>query len=202
MQRHRAPIIGLAGGIGAGKSAVAAVLADAGCVVTDSDADGRAALDDPEIRATIVEWWGEDVLDAAGMIDRSAVARIVFGDPAERRRLEALTHPWIETRRRRQFADAPPDTPALVIDAPLLFEVGLDAECDAVIFVDTPRQIRLERLQRSRGWDEDELSRREESQLPLDGKRSRADYVIRNDGDSDDLIGQTRSILSEITESR
>jgi dephospho-CoA kinase len=202
MNRSRAPIIGLAGGIGAGKSAVAGALRDEGCVVVDSDAAGRAALKDPEVRATVVEWWGDDVLDTDGAIDRSAVARIVFRDLEQRRRLEALTHPWIESRRRAQFDAAPPGTPALVIDAPLLFEVGLDSECDAVIFVQTPRQTRLERLRATRGWDEDELVRREESQLPLDVKQSRADYVLRNDGDLNALVGQTRSILSEITESR
>jgi dephospho-CoA kinase len=194
------PIIGLAGGIGAGKTAVAKALADLGCVVTHSDDDGRAALRDPEIRDTLVEWWGRDVLDADGHVDRGAVARIVFADDNERRRLENLTHPWIEARRLTQFEHAPEDAPALVIDAPLLFEAGLSDACDAVIFVDCPRNERLARVRATRGWDEEELKRREESQLPLDAKRSRADYVIRNVGDLAGMEAQVRTVLSEIVE--
>ena len=180
-------MIGLSGGIGAGKSTVGRILAELGCVVTESDADGRAALRDPDIRAQLVEWWGEGILDGDGNVDRSSVARIVFTDREQRARLESLTHPWIERRRREQWESAPPDAPALVIDAPLLFETGLDAECDAVIFVDADRSIRARRVAEERGWSEAELTRREESQMLLDEKRSRADYVIENDGDREQL---------------
>ena len=192
------PVIGLAGGIGSGKSAVAEILADLGCVVAHSDEMGRAALREEAIRDQLVAWWGEGILDEDGEIDRSAVARIVFADPEQRRRLEALTHPWIESRRAEQFAAAPPNTPALVIDAPLLFEAGLDERCDAVIFVDAERQVRLARLKAGRGWEEADLRRREDSQLPLDVKRSGADYVIQNDGNLSDLAAQVRLVLSQI----
>ncbi|MDY7107947.1 MAG: dephospho-CoA kinase [Planctomycetota bacterium] len=194
-------MIGLAGGIGSGKSAVADILADLGCVVAHSDEMARAALRDPDIRAQLVQWWGNDILDDEGEIDRRAVAHIVFADAGQRRRLEGLTHPWIEARRAEQFAAAAPDAPALVIDAPLLFEAGLEEACDAVLFVDTPRQTRLTRLRAARGWEEADLKRREDSQLPLDVKRSRADYVIQNDGDLSDLVAQVRPILSQIVAS-
>jgi dephospho-CoA kinase len=195
------PIIGIAGGIGAGKSAVAKALVQLGCVVSHSDHEARAALRDPVIRDTLVAWWGDDILDTAGAVDRAVVAQIVFEDPDQRRRLEALTHPWIEARRRELFEDAPAESPALVIDAPLLFETGLDHQCDAVIFVDAPRELRLRRVVVSRGWDDAELSRREESQLPLDEKRSRADYVLQNDGEMSDLVDQVHPVLSRIVES-
>ncbi|MHC5004807.1 MAG: dephospho-CoA kinase, partial [Planctomycetota bacterium] len=172
------PVIGLSGGIGAGKSTVADLLAGFGCVVTRSDDDGRAALRDPEIRATIVGWWGREVLGPDGEIDRGAVARIVFADPAQRVRLEALTHPWIEARRVEQWRRAPAGAPAFVIDAPLLFEAGLDGQCDAVIFVDADPAVRLRRVREGRGWDEAELTAREDSQMPLDAKRAKADYVV------------------------
>src|SRR5688572_6841261 len=160
---NRKPIIGLAGGIGSGKSAVAKILAELGCIVSDSDAAARAALRDPQIKATLIKWWGDRILDSSksgphrGEIDRSAVAKIVFNDPAQRRRLEQLTHPWIETKRRELFSKSAKAT-AFVIDAPLLFEAGLDAECDSVIFVETSRATRFARLAASRGWTEAELA--------------------------------------------
>lgn len=178
------------------------MLAELGCVVADSDSAARAALEDPVVRDRIVAQWGNEILDDAGRIDRSKMAAIVFSDPEQRRRLESMTHPWIEARRREQFDAAPEDAPALVIDAPLLFEAGLDAECDAVIFVDAPREIRLARVRDNRGWDEAELRRREDSQLPLDEKRFRADDIVINNGDVSELEAQVRRSLGKIVETR
>jgi dephospho-CoA kinase len=194
----RKPVIGLAGGIGSGKTEVARILAGLGCVVADADAIARQALREPQVRDTLVGWWGDDVLDADGEIDRAAVASIAFGDAEERRRLEALVHPRVEARRRELFDAAPPEAPALVIDAPLLFEAGLDAACDAVIFVDADEAIRRERVASSRGWEAAELARREESQLPLDEKRERADYVLRNNGELSELTARVRRLLRTI----
>lgn len=201
-RRDGPPIIGLAGGIGAGKTAVANILAELGCVVANSDALARQALGEPAIRETIVKWWGRAVLDAEGGLNRSAIAGIVFNDPQQRRRLEQLVHPWVESRRRDLFTRAAPRTPALIIDAPLVFEAGLDAECDAIIFVEAPRDARLARVQAERGWDAAELARREQSQLPLDDKRSRADHVVENNGDLASLRHVVRRVLKTIIESR
>lgn len=197
-EAHRVPVIGLCGGVGAGKTEVARLLAELGCVVVNSDELARQALRDPAIVAALKQWWGDGILDSTGMVDRSRVAAIVFNDPAERRRLEGLTHPWIERRRRAIFAAAPPGTKALVIDAPLLLEVGLDRECDAVIFVEADQAARLARVRQSRGWDERELNRREAAQLPLDEKRRRADDIIVNTGDLNSLREQVRRVFEQI----
>ncbi len=198
--------IGLAGGIGAGKSTVARILADLGCLVVDSDALGREALGDPAIRDTLVGWWGQGILDAQGRIDRAAVARIVFSSPQQRKRIESIVHPWIEARRRVMFEQAAHDherdTPALVIDAPLLFEAGVDKQCDVVLFVEAGRDTRLARLASSRGWDGEQVSKREESQLALDEKRTRSDIVITNNGDLRALTEQVRRALYEIVQPR
>ncbi|MCI0362988.1 MAG: dephospho-CoA kinase [Phycisphaerales bacterium] len=205
--QNRRPIIGLAGGIGAGKSAVAKILAELGCVVSDSDVAARAALRDPQIKATLIKWWGDRILDSSksgphrGEVDRSAVAKIIFNDPAQRKRLEQLTHPWIEAKRRELFSKEPAKATAFVIDAPLLFEAGLDSECDSVIFVETSRATRLARLAASRGWNEAEMALREQSQMPLDAKRDRADYVVENNGDLGELKAQVRRVLDQIVES-
>ena len=195
---NRVPLIGIAGGIGAGKSSVARILGELGCVVSESDAAARAALHEPHIRDELVRWWGSGIVNPQGAIDRSAVASIVFSNPGERRRLERLTHPWIEARRKELFARAPADAPALVIDAPLLFEAGLDSECDAVIFVDSSRSNRLQRVAADRHWNDAELDIREQSQLALDEKRSRADYIVTNDGDWSELKAQVRGVLQQI----
>lgn len=184
----RPPVIGLAGGIGAGKSQVAATLAELGCLVSDSDADARAVFAEPSVIETLRSWWGDEVVADDGTIERSEVARRVFADPEQRIRLEELVHPAIHARRRARFEAAGPGTRALVIDAPLLFEAGLDAECDAILFVDAPREVRLERVRRHRGWDEAELERREAAQWPVDRKRERADAVVENAVEDDPTL--------------
>ena len=195
------PIIGITGGIGAGKSTVARILSELDCFVVDSDDLARQALLDPVVLETLVQWWGREILDPQGQIDRRAVAEIVFTRPTERERLESLVHPWIENRRLALFKTAPDAAPALVIDAPLLVEVGIDEKCDAVIFVNSDRSLRLDRLTQNRGWSDQELVQREESQMPLDAKRIRADYVIDNDGDLTSLTEQVRQTLHEIVQS-
>jgi len=196
------PIIGLTGGIGSGKSEVSKILAELGCVVADSDGMARQVLKEEDVRDEIVRWWGHRVLDDAWQVNRAAVASIVFNDPEQRKKLEGLVHPRVEAMRRALFASAADSAPALVIDAPLLVEAGLDAECDSIWFIDAPREQRLERVRAQRGWDADELARREESQMPLDEKRSRADHVIANDGDRQHLSEQVRRFLNEILGAR
>lgn len=198
------PVIGLAGGIGSGKSTVAGMFARLGCLVVDSDARARAALDRPDVRAEIVRWWGDRVLgapDETGVrrIDRAKVAQIVFADAAQRARLESLVHPIVRQDRAQAVREgAAAGARAVVVDAPLLFEAGLDADCDAVVFVDAPREARLRRVRESRNWDEAELDRREAAQLPLQSKRSRADYRISNDGALPDLEREVARVLADI----
>lgn len=193
------PIIGLAGGIGSGKSAVAALLEELGCVVFRADRVAKEALNDPDIRQQIVSRWGDLLIDDSDWVDTRAIADIVFVDARERKWLENIVHPWVEQRRREYFSQAPPNTPALVIDAPLLYEAKLNELCGAVIFVDTPPHTRLKRLQQTRQWTEEELQRREDCQFPLDEKRTRADYVIENHGDMQFLRQQVHRIFNQIT---
>jgi dephospho-CoA kinase len=106
-----------------------------------------------------------------------------------------------EARERLMAASADdPTVPAFVWDTPLLFETGLSHKCDAVVFVDVPQTVRLARVQGSRGWDAGELSRRENSQMPLDTKRKLSQYVLENTADADAVRGQVRAVLSRILE--
>lgn len=192
-------ILGLAGGVGSGKSAVAAILGELGFVVSDSDAGARAVLERADVIEELVQAFGNGVLDANGKPDRKAIADAVFGDDAKRRTLEAIVHPRLHEERAARIAAARSKNAAgVVIDAPLLFEAGVDAECDAVIFVDTPREVRLRRVIEGRGWSEAELDRREAAQMPLSEKRERSDAVVSNDGDPAALRAQVMSALEAI----
>lgn len=189
------PVIGLVGGIGSGKSLVASQLRQLGCLVCDSDAMARDVLRDPRVRDQLIQWWGSGIVDRDGEIDRGRVAAIVFAREEERRRLEGLVHPVVEARREALFANPPPGTKALVIDAPLLLEAGLGEKCDAIFFVDAPRAVRLARVAATRGWTPDEVDRREAAQWPLDRKREAADTVLRNDDDPASLRQQVAQAL-------
>jgi dephospho-CoA kinase len=202
MSKARVPVIGVVGGIGSGKSEVARALGRLGCVVADSDALAREILTRPAVRDELVAWWGAGVLGADGQVDRAAVARIVFNDPWARRRLEGLVHPLIHAERRelidRVAREGAGTVPAVVVDAPLLFEAGVDRECDAVIFVEAPWEVRLERVKRTRGWDAAELERREAAQMPLEEKRRRSGFVVDNGGSRADVDGRARQVLERV----
>ncbi len=188
MAGGRKPIIGLIGGIGAGKSFVAGLLGQLGCIVIDSDAVARHAWLDAAVRRSLVPLLRDRGIDPT---DRRAVARAMFADTTLRRAVEAVIHPFIHSHRNgiMQAGAADPHVRAFVWDSPLLLEAGLGGECDAILFVDTPQSVRQNRV-RSRGWDAGELARRESAQLPLEEKRRRATDVI--DGTSDAQAMQTQ----------
>ncbi len=193
------PVIGIVGGIGAGKSSVARVFGDLGCVISDSDASVREIMGDRRVISQLVEWWGKEVLGADGSVDRRRVAEIVFENDFDRRRLEGLIHPMVHQRRRELVARAiESGAHGVIIDAPLLFEAGVDAECDAVVFVDTSERIRQVRVQETRGWGAGELSKREKTQLGLEHKRKRSDYTVANNGSPEELNGRVARVLAMI----
>lgn len=196
------PVIGLLGAPGSGKSAVAGALAALGCGVIDADRLGREAIQQDAVVQQLRLWWGDEILDVQGKIDRPAVGRIVFNRPAELKRLEALTHPIVNAGRRAlraQYA-ADPACCAIIEDCPLLLETGLEAECDALIYIEVDRPTREERVLRTRGWDAAELARRESRQWPLDIKRQSADYVFGNANGLSDLQPRVEPILRRILE--
>ncbi|HYE62323.1 MAG TPA: dephospho-CoA kinase [Phycisphaerales bacterium] len=191
-------ILGLTGGIGAGKSAVARLLEQRNFLLIDSDKDAKEALDRPEVRSQLVQWWGDRVLTPEGTANRKAIAEIIFSDPAQRARLEALIHPLVKADRAQVIARAAREhRRGVVVDAPLLFEAGSDKECDFVLFIDAPRDQRLARVA-SRGWDEAELTRREIAQLPLEEKRRRADTTIVNDSTIEALQARVDLALNDL----
>ncbi|MGA2581833.1 MAG: dephospho-CoA kinase [Tepidisphaeraceae bacterium] len=199
MFQHK-PIIGIVGGIGSGKTFVARAFGELGCVFIDSDELVHRAYEDPAIQQEIRNVWGAAVFDSQGQVNRSALGKLVFADPTQRTRLEAILHPYIARLRDQIMEDAAdqPQVPAFIWDAPLLIEAGLSSQCDAVVFVDAPLELRIARVAQSRGWDSAELLKREKLQLPLDKKKEIADYVIDNTADADIIRRQVRDVFPRI----
>jgi dephospho-CoA kinase len=177
-------VLGLIGGIGSGKSQVAAMLAKRRALVIDADTVGHDLLAQRAVRERLLARFGSGILaaDSTATIDRRALGSIVFADPAALKDLEAILHP----RMRRQFertiarVAAEGTASAIVLDAAILLEAGWNTLCDKVVFVDAPRGERLKRLTAQRGWDERVLAARERAQWPLDHKKQMADIVLRN----------------------
>jgi len=191
-------IIGLAGGIGSGKSTLAQALGSLGFLVIDFDAEVRGLLNQPDVQETLRSWWGEAVIAQDGSTDRAKVSQIVFDSAEDRRRLESLIHPRLMRGREDLLRQArAASARGVVLDAPLLFESGLDRACDAVIFVEAPEALRRARAA-GRGWGPDEVSRRESVQLPIEEKRRRSGYIFNNEGTPADLLDQARRIVATL----
>jgi dephospho-CoA kinase len=194
----RTPVLGLVGGIGAGKSTVADALVRHGGKVVAGDPLGHEALEQPDIRVRIVEIWGErGILTPDGKVDRKKFGRIVFPSPVERSRLEHLVHPYIEQRIREEIdkASADPAVKFVILDAAIMLEAGWDGVCDKLVYVDAPRPVRLERVQRQRKWTDQDLANREAVQMPPEKKKERADAVIDNGGSPEATIAQVDELV-------
>lgn len=177
-------LIGLTGGIASGKSTVSAMLRELGAAVFDSDATVRA-LQEPgqPVYTAIVREFGPGVVGPDGRLDRQVLGARVFSDPELRRRLEQIVHPAVRERMWAEVAAARErGAPALVVDSPLLFEVGLHQQVDQVwvVYVDAETQRR--RLMARSGLDADEAQRRIEAQMPLAEKVKLAHLVVDNNG--------------------
>jgi dephospho-CoA kinase len=183
--------VALTGGIGSGKSSVAARLEALGAVVVDADAIAREVVErgTPGLAAVVAEF-GDDVLAEDGSLDRAAMAAIVFADPERRRSLEAIVHPLVAARSAELLAAAPANA-VVVYDVPLLAEshgTGRDrtGEFDAVVVVEAPLEVRVARL-KARGLSEDDARARIAAQVTDADRRAIADHVILNGGGLDDL---------------
>ncbi|WP_089157143.1 dephospho-CoA kinase [Micromonospora sp. NBS 11-29] len=174
--------VGLTGGIGSGKSAVASRLAGLGAVIVDSDRIAREVVaPGTEGLAEVVAAFSERVLDADGALDRAALGALVFGDETARRRLEAITHPRVRARAAELVAAAPADA-VVVNDVPLLVEVGLAPTYHLVLVVQAAVPTRMARLARDRGMDPAEAERRIAAQADDARRREVADVLLTNDG--------------------
>jgi dephospho-CoA kinase len=186
--------VGLTGGIGAGKSEVARLLASYGAVLVDSDRIAREVVEPgtPGL-AAVVEEFGPQVLAPDGTLDRARLGKIVFSDPDRRAALNAIIHPLVRQRAAESEAAAPPDA-VVVQDVPLLAENGLAPLYDLVVVVDASDATRLDRLVRLRGMAEDEARSRMAAQATREERLAVADLVIDNDGPLEALAPQVERV--------
>ncbi|HWG53998.1 MAG TPA: dephospho-CoA kinase [Gemmatimonadaceae bacterium] len=175
-------LVGLTGNIASGKSTVARLLAAHGATIIDADALARRAVEpgSPALRA-IVARWGNALLLDDGTLDRAALRRIVFANPAELEALNAMVHPEVRRLRDEDVAAARARDDRLVVcDIPLLYEQDMEREFARVILVHAPEDVRLERLMRDRGLSRDDAMLMIVAQMPAELKRARADLVVEN----------------------
>ena len=197
-------IIGLTGGIAAGKSTVSARWAEHGAVVVDADQLARQAVapGSPGL-AQVAERFGPDVLAADGSLDRPALGAIVFADPDARRALEGITHPevWRLAQRAFDAAEAGDPDAVVVYDVPLLAEAAESRPIrfDAVVVVDAPAAQRIERLVEHRGMDRAEAERRVASQASDADRLALADHVVDATGSLDDTIRSADEVWARVS---
>jgi dephospho-CoA kinase len=182
-------VVGLTGGIGSGKSTVAALLAAHGAVVVDADLLAREAVA-PGTRglADVVARFGPAVLAPDGTLNRQALADLVFADPAALADLNAIVHPVVRAAIADRLAalDGGP-APLVVLEIPLLVESGRSYGASAVIVVDCPEEVAVRRLVEGRGMDEADARRRMAAQASRADRLAAADLVIDNSGSRDEL---------------
>lgn len=192
-------VAGLIGGIGSGKSAVAAEFARRGARVITADTLGHEALRQPDIKARLISRWGPAILDERSEVSRRKVAAIVFArtprGQEERKALEDLVFPYIRRRAAEEIAAAGNANALIVLDAAVLLEAGWDSLCNRVVYVHTPREARLRRLAEGRGWTTKEIEEREMAQLSLTDKASRAEDAVDNSGPPEALGPQVKRLL-------
>lgn len=195
------PLIGITGGIGTGKSTVAEILRGLGAITFSADEAAREVLQPGSAGLTeVIASFGPQVIGPDGALDRARLAEIVFADSDARERLEDITHPRILKLLRDQIDDArqrnPPET-LIAVEAPLLFEAGMEDWFHHIVVVTASEDNQIARLRERSNLTQDEARARIRAQMPLAEKASRAHHEIQNDGTLDDLRSQVKELWKE-----
>ncbi|MEN6385226.1 MAG: dephospho-CoA kinase [Phycisphaerales bacterium] len=197
---NQKPIIGILGGISSGKSTVARQFEALGCGVIDADRIAKDLLSDNDVKNEIRCVLGGNVFDSGGNIDKPKMAEAMFNDPSAVKAVNAIIHPRVMERTEKLIEQYQSDKgiKAVVLDIPLLMEVGWETRCDKLVFVACDEQIRLKRAAKKGNLDEKLLKKREKFQISLDKKRSISHYIINNNEDLSELTIQISEIFPAI----
>jgi dephospho-CoA kinase len=194
------PVIGIVGGIGSGKSTVAREFGKLGCAVIDADAMAHELLEEPSVRDEVVRLLGSTIVGPEGRIDRRRMGQLVFDDPAKLAALNGIIHPRVLARTEASIVQyqRDPGVAAIVLDIPLLVDVGWANRCDRVLFVQCDLRRRVQRAARHGTLSEQDIKIRENFQISLDEKAKLADNTIDNNSELSTLVKQIKTIFSEI----
>jgi len=194
-------VIGVTGGVGTGKSTVAKMFQRLGAVVLDADAMAHRAMEPKRVVwRRIVKAFGEEVLNGDQTINRRRLAELVFRDAHRRAQLEEIVHPHVARQMRREVhrLRRARRIPAVVLDVPLLVEVGARGWVDALVVVTAPPTIQRRRLARAYGWSAQETDERRAAQLKLSAKAALADDVVDNSDGVDATRTQVKRIWNKL----
>jgi len=198
-------IIGILGNIGSGKSTVAVEFAKLGCGVIDADHIVHALLAEESVRAQVILAFGSVVLTETDRIDRVKLAEEAFGNDENIEKINKILHPPVLNRCTELIEELNkrPEIKAIVLDMPLLLEVGWGEKCDKLVFVDCPKPLRDARMGEKEDIYKKNLKKREKFQIPLYKKAEIAHYTVNNNSDLTALAVQVKRIfMNIITESR
>lgn len=197
------PVIAIVGGIASGKSTVAAEFARLGCTVLDADRMAHDLLAEPNVQQELVSFFGAEILDDCGRIDRRKLADYAFSGPEQVQAINGILHPRVmeQCLRRIEQCRQDPDCRGIILDAPLLLEAGWEGRYDCLIFVDCPPQERTVRAAR-KGLSPEDIKKRENFQISLDKKRAKAHYIIQNNSDRFAVAEQVRRIFATMNDNR
>lgn len=188
-------LIGLTGSLGSGKSTVLKIFEQLGARTISADAVVHDLLEDEEIKKELKAMFGQEIFDNDGQIDRKKLAQLVFSDQEARKRLEELLHPLVYERVNDFYQEQPQGI--TVAEIPLLFETGSQSRFHKVITVYTTPEISVKRL-KARGMTPDEIEARLKSQLPIETKLEKADFIIDNSRGLDATKKQVQEIMAQL----
>lgn len=184
-------LVGLTGGIGAGKSTVAQLFEERGVPIVDADAIARDVVKPGEpALAELVEHFGDSILGAGGELNRGKLAEVAFADAESNEALNAIMHPAISAETAKRIDALRGDHSVIVHDVPLLVEAGLAGNYDLTVLVDTPAEVRLQRLTELRGMDPEDAKKRIAAQATDEQRRAVCDVALDNSGDIEHLRAQ------------
>ncbi|MBN2591740.1 MAG: dephospho-CoA kinase [Sedimentisphaerales bacterium] len=197
--KNEKPIIGIMGGIGSGKSTVAAEFAKLGCKIIDADKIAHDLLEENDIREQVIALFSNDIIDSQGKIDRKKTAEIVFNNSELLFKLNNIIHPGVLQKTEELIEQYNKDNlcKAIILDMPLLVEVGWDKRCDKLIFVDCDEKTR-ENRKKNKFFEKNHIKNRENFQISLDKKKDIADNTVNNNSDFSTLVRQIAEIFSYI----
>ena len=192
--------LGVTGGIGSGKTTVCGIFKELGAWIFSADDEAKRLMLEADVRREIIDAFGTESYDSEGNLNRKYLAETVFHDDDAIRRINGIVHPRVFQSFERMRTKAEDEgAPLLVHEAAILYESGGDKHVDAVAVVDAPEEVRIRRVMEREGSTEAAVRARIENQWPAEELRTRADFVIQNDGEESALLAQVERVFEQMT---